>query len=102
MSALVEKLVGKSTQDNTDKCSLNPTACLGQVCFDGIVVVCMYAFLTYQVDKTWIDVDAALTFFSIWVPVLFLLKGLDLEYGDQLSRVAGWSLGNKLFAILTL
>jgi hypothetical protein len=102
MSALVEKLVSKSTQKNTETCRSHPSKCLGQVCFDGIVIVAIYSLLTYVTNKDWLSMDAILTFLSLWVPMQFLLKGLDLEYSDQLARVAGWTIGNKLFAILTV
>jgi hypothetical protein len=102
MSALIEKLVSTSTQKNTETCRSHPGKCLGQVCFDGIVIVAIYSLLTWVMNHDAVNTDASLTFLSLWIPVQYLLKALDLEYSDQLARVAGWTLGNKLFSILTI
>lgn len=102
MSALLENLVSKSTQKNTETCRSHPGKCLGQVSFDGIVIVAIYSLLTYVMNKQGLSMDASLTFLSLWIPLQFIFKSLDLEYSDQLARVAGWTIGNKLFSILTV
>ena len=101
MSALIEKLVSNSTQKNTESCRSHPGKCLGQVVFDGLVIVAIYAILTWVLNQDVVSADASLTFLSMWIPVNYILKALDLEYSDQLARVAGWTLGNRLFSILT-
>jgi hypothetical protein len=101
MSAFIEKLVSQSTQKNTESCRSHPGKCLAQVVFDAFIIVALFALLTRVLNRDAVNVDACITFLAMWIPVNYIFKALDLEYSDQLARVAGWTLGNKLFSILT-
>jgi len=101
MSAFIEKLVLQSTQKNTESCRSHPGKCLAQVVFDSFVIVAIFALLTRVLNRDAVNVDACIAFLTMWIPVNYIFKALDLEYSDQLARVAGWTLGNKLFSILT-
>ncbi len=102
MSAFIEKLVSQSTQKNTESCRSHPGKCLAQIVFDAFVIVTIFIFLTRVLNRdTTVNVDACITFLAMWIPVNYIFKALDLEYSDQLARVAGWTLGNRLFSILT-
>jgi hypothetical protein len=62
----------------------------------------MYAILSQLVDKTWPTFDGIAGFISIWIPVAFILKVMQLEYADQLARVIGFQLGTKLFMMMSM
>lgn len=93
-------ILEKSTDSNTANCKVNPGMCLWQCCIDGVVFASLFTAVSFLIDHRAPDVNSIFTFLSIWVPTLFLLKALDLEYSDQLARVAGWSLGSKMFSAL--
>lgn len=101
MSTLLNSVILKSDKEKTDNCRENPAACLGQVVVDGCVIVMLFGFLSYTIDAQMPSMENSAAFLSVWVPVLFLLKAMELEYADQLARVAGFTLATKIFAILT-
>lgn len=93
-------IIEKSTDDNTRNCKQDPTRCLWQCCVDAFIFISLFTALSFTIDHRKPDIDSVFVFASIWVPILFLLKAMDLEYSDQLARTAGWSLGQKMFSVL--
>jgi hypothetical protein len=101
MAANLGKLIDKSTDDNTRNCKQDPTTCLWQCCVDALVFMVLFSVMSVLIDHRRPNVDSLGTFAAVWIPTLFALKILDLEYSDQLARVAGWSLAQKMFSVMT-
>lgn len=101
MSFLRDLLVN-STDGNTENCKKNPVVCFRQVVIDTTVIVLLFTFLTWHVEHKLPKLESLVNFTSIFIPCLFLLKAMDLEYSSQLARVAGWTIGTKIFSILTM
>ena len=95
------RLIEKSTDENTAKCKLDPNACLWQCCVDAIVFVILFSAMSMLIDHRRPNIDSLVIFLSIWIPTLFFLKAMDLEYSDQLARVAGWTLAQKMFSVMS-
>lgn len=96
----IGKLIEQSTEDNTANCKKDPSKCLWQCVVDAMVFITIFSALSFTIDHRKPNIDSVFVFLSIWVPVLFLLKAMDLEYSEQLSRTIGWSLGQKMFSVL--
>lgn len=99
---LISDLLMSSSDDNTKDCRKNPMACFRQVVIDGMVIVVMFTFLSWHINHELPAPTSLIDFMTVWTPMLFVLKAMDLEYSDQLARVAGWTLGTKVFNILTI
>jgi hypothetical protein len=90
-------------EDNKAKNMYNPAKALGQVIVDGIVIATSYAFLSCALDSCdTIKTNGLVTFFSVFIPLGFFLRTMDLEYQETLGRVAMFQVGTKVFNILTM
>jgi hypothetical protein len=101
-SSTIKDIVQNSTVDHTRTCKEDPGRCLRQIVLDATIFAGMYAILSQLVDKTWPTPDGIAGFISIWIPVAFILKVMQLEYADQLARVIGFQLGTKLFMMMSM
>jgi hypothetical protein len=73
---------------------------LWKVSVDALVIVTVYAFLTIIIEETMPNIDAVLTFLSLFIPIGFGLKLFSLDFAEQLVRVAGFQLGTRIFLTL--
>jgi len=80
----------------------NPMKALGQVVVDGIVIAASYAFLSCALENCTMNVGSLITFFSVFIPLGFFLRTMDLEYQETLGRVAMFQVGTKIFNVLTI
>ena len=82
-------------------CRRDPWKCLQGVLLDAAVISGTYAILAVELDKgaslSW---EGTLTFFAVFVPLALAIKALNLEYSDQLPRVALFHLSTKMFNVL--
>lgn len=81
-------------------CREHPLSCLREMVLDGAVIVIAYALLAYTIEGKSVDGCRAVLFLSLYVGLSFGLRYMNLEFGEQLSRVVGFQLGNKLFTCL--
>lgn len=93
-------------QSADDTCAPPSTGALFKdVVQDAVVIAGTYAILSWSLGASDTmpspSLDKSLTFFSIFVPLSFAVKALDLEYADQLARVALFQLGVRIFNILS-
>ena len=86
-----------STEDSIRECKADPSKCLTQLMLDGAVIVLAYAALLYLVDGKQLAVPRALKFYVMFVVLAYVLRYLDVDFADQITRVAGFQLGTKLF-----
>jgi hypothetical protein len=101
MLEALSNMIQNSSKKHVDRCKRNPSRCLRQVVLEAVVVVGLFAMMTYIMDQQCPTLDQTATFLSIWIPVIFVLKLLDVENTEQFGRVAMWTVASKLFAILT-
>lgn len=94
-------IIHSSTDENTAKCKTDPGMCLWQCVIDATIFATLFSAASLVIDHRKPDLDSIFVFLSLWIPVLYLLKSMDLEYSDQLARVAGWSLAQKMFSALS-
>lgn len=89
-----------STEQSLKDCSATPGKCVGQLMLDGLVIVAAYSLLLYVVDGQALVARKALKFYALFLFLAFVLRYLDVDFQDQLTRVAGFQLGTKLFMTL--
>lgn len=91
----------KSTQQWLKGCKDRPTKCFRQLLVDGAVIISSFSVLSYLVDGTVVQWDRALKFYALFLAVAFVFRYLDVDFQENLTRVAGFQIGSKLFATLT-
>ena len=89
-------------EQNQQKPMYRPMRALGQVVLDGIIIAVSYAFLSCALENCEIKIQGLVTFFSVFIPLGFFLRTMDLEYQETLGRVAMYQIGTKLFNVLTI
>lgn len=91
----------QSTEQSLKECQKQPTRCFRQLLLDGLVIISSYSLLLYLVDGRVVDVRRAVTFYALFLVLAFAFRWLDVDFQEQLTRVAGFQIGTKLFAALT-
>lgn len=91
----------QSTEQSLKECRQHPGRCLRQLLVDGLVIVASYALLLYLVDGKLVDLRRVATFYALFLLLAYAFRALDVDFQEQLTRVAGFQLGTKLFAALT-
>jgi hypothetical protein len=86
-----------STEDALKECREKPAKCLSHLALDAAVIVAAYGFLVWAVDGARLSPTKALKFYALFMVVAFVLRYLDVDFQDQLTRVAGFQIGTKLF-----
>jgi hypothetical protein len=90
----------ESTEEAVHQCKEKPGKCARQLLLDGLVIVLAYAFLLYVVEGKVLAWVRGVKFYVLFLFVAFVLRYLDVDFQDQLTRVAGFQLGTKLFAAM--
>lgn len=90
-----------STEHNLQGCKDHPGRCARQLATDGLVIVASYALLAYLVDGKVVQLSRAATFYGLFMLLAFAFRALDVDFQEQLTRVAGFQLGTKLMLALT-
>lgn len=86
-----------STEQSLENCKEHPKKCLTQLMIDGLVIVLSYGMLVYLVDgRTLCPVKAA-KFYVLFLVLAYAFRYLDVDFQEQLTRVAGFQVGTKLF-----
>lgn len=93
-----------STKMTYDKCKEDRTRCLLQVIIDGIALVSMYMLAIYVIDGTVITMkylkNQAAKYMLIYTVCSFVLRYLDVDYEDALSRGAAVVIAAKFVTAL--
>jgi hypothetical protein len=83
------------------ECWHDPGKSIRRVLLDACVIAGTYAVLALALDKgSSLSLDGTLTFFAAFVPLAFIINVLNLEYSEQLPRVAFFHLATKIFNVL--
>jgi hypothetical protein len=84
-------------------CRRKPMTCLRKAAMDAGIIMAVWVALAVALDKgSTLSRDGLLTFAAIFVPVGFALRAFDVEYSDQLPRVALFHLATKIFNVLAM
>ena len=83
-------------------CHDRPWGCLQQLVIGTLAVAGAWTLIAWYVDHKPPNVINLLKFCSIFLPVSFVLRWLDVEIQDKLSIAAGMTLGNKMVQVLTM
>lgn len=84
-------------------CRRKPVTCLRAAAMDAAIIMGVYVALAMALDKgATVSRDGLLTFAAIFVPVGFALRAFDVEYSDQLPRVALFHLATKIFNVMAM
>ena len=67
---------------------------------EGLVIIVAYMMLLLVVEGKHLKWQNAAKFYALFVGLSLLFRWLDIELQDQLTRVAGFQLGTKLFFAL--
>ena len=78
-----------------------PTTCLREVIVEACLIVGSYAALSYMLEDGACSLRGVLMFLAIFIPISFVLRCVNVDYKDQLARVALFQLGVKIFNVLT-
>lgn len=81
-------------------CKAQPAKCAYQIAVDGAVIVAAYALLVYALDGAVLAWAKALKFYALFFVLAFLLRYVNVDFQEQLTRVAGFQLGTKLFTCM--
>ena len=92
--------VRSSTEKALKDCKDHPRKCFRQLLIDGAVIVLAYAMLLYLVDGTALNPMRAAKFYGLFLVLAYVLRYLDVDFQEQLTRVAGFQLGTKLFSAM--
>jgi hypothetical protein len=100
LSSLLD-VVRTSTEQHLRQCKDHADKCARQLALDGLVIIASYALLLYLLEGEVVPWRRAATFYALFVALAFVFRWLDLGLYEQLTRVAGFQIGTKLFAALT-
>ena len=90
-------VLSKSTEQNLRKCKANPRKCVAQLMLDGLVIIGSYGMLLYLVEGTKLDPRKAAKFYVLFLILAYVFRYLDVDFQENLTRVAGFQIGTKLF-----
>lgn len=82
------------------RCGGDYTKCVRKAALDGFALVLGYALLMVAVDGKAPRPRSMAKFYGLFIGLALLFRYMDVEV-DQLTRVAGFQLGIKLFQVLT-
>lgn len=91
----------ESTEGNLKQCKEHPRKCFRQLLVDGLLIVASYGLLTYLLDGKALDPRRALAFYVLFLALALAFRYMDVDFQEQLTRVAGFQIGTKLFGALT-
>jgi hypothetical protein len=95
------KPIATTVDEEVDEsCGSNLGACMQRTLLDGAAIVLAYAVIVYVTDGKVLGACKIAKFYALFVALAFMFRfvGADL---DQLTRVAGFQVGLKLFGVLT-
>lgn len=88
-------------KDNDAKPMPCPWESLRAVGIEASLILGAFGLLSLSLDRgATLSWDATVTFLTIFVPISFIMKAIDVDYSDQLARVAMFQMGVKIFNVL--
>lgn len=100
----LQLLAKASSKVRLDKCKEDRVACLQQIVTDGVALVSMYMLALYVIDGVVPTVDYlqhhALKYLVLYVTCSYVLRYLDVDYEDALSRGAAVVVAAKFVTVL--
>jgi hypothetical protein len=93
--------IKNSTEQAVKECKKDPKKCVRQLLLDGVVIVASYGLLLYLVEGRTLAWTNIARFYAVFLVIAFVFRYLDLDFQEQLTRVAGFQVGTKLFMLLT-
>ena len=90
----------ESTEAHLKQCKEHPRKCFRQLMVDGLVIVASYGLLTYLLDGKALNPRRTLAFYALFLALAYAFRYLDVDFQEQLTRVAGFQIGTKLFGAL--
>ena len=93
-----------SSKLRLDKCKEDPATCLQQIVVDGLAIVAMYILALYVVDglppsSAYVQ-NNAIKFLGLYISCSYLLRYLDVDYEDALSRGAAMVVAAKFVSVM--
>lgn len=86
-------------------CRRKPWTCLRAAVTDAAIIMGVSVVLALALDSSkggGVSREGLLTFAAIFVPLGFALRAFDVEYSDQLPRVALFHLATKIFNVMAM
>lgn len=84
-------------------CRRKPWVCLRAAALDAAIIMSVSVALALALNTgATVSREGLLTFAAIFVPVGFALRVFDVEYSDQLPRVALFHLSTKIFNAMAI
>ena len=80
-------------------CAGDYARCVRKAALDGLALLLGYALLVAAVDGKPPRARAMAKFYGLFIALALLFRWMDVDV-DQLTRVAGFQLGIKLFQVL--
>lgn len=98
-------LAKESSKSAFDRCKQSPGVCIRQVLIDAFVLIGMYSLTIYAIEgPDLFTVDYAKTslakYFVLYVACSFVLRYLDVDYEDALSRGAAMLIAGKMVTVM--
>lgn len=89
-----------STEKALKDCKDHPRKCFRQLLIDGAVIVMSYGLLVFLLDGKILEVKRTVTFYGLFLLLAYAFRYLDVDFQEQLTRVAGFQIGTKLFGAI--
>lgn len=92
----------QSTEKSLRECKADPRKCFRQLLLDGLVIISSFGLLLYLTEGKTLDPLKAAKFYGLFLVLAYIFRYLDVDFQEQLTRVAGFQIGHKLFSLMTL
>jgi hypothetical protein len=90
-------------QHESNKDKHNPSKIFGQVVLDAFILIASYTFVSCVMDSCeTIHLNGILLFVTVFVPLGMFVRSMEVEYQEQLTRVAFFHLATKIFNAMTI
>jgi hypothetical protein len=81
----------------------DPIKIFGQVVLDAFILIASYAFVSCVMDSCeTIHTNGVLLFLTVFIPLGMFVRSMEVEYQEQLTRVAFFHLATKIFNAMTI
>lgn len=95
----MKPLSATAGEEEEETCGQDLTQCMRRTLVDGVAIIVAYSVIVYATEGKMLSTPAVLKFYGLFVALAFLFRFMNADM-DQLTRVAGFQLGLKLFGVL--
>ena len=95
----MKPLTATAEDEDDMPCGSDLTQCMRRTLADGVAIIVAYSVIVYATEGKLLSLPKVLKFYGLFVALAFLFRFMNADM-DQLTRVAGFQLGLKLFGVM--